>query len=214
MHPATDPTTGGVDNDGGASGEKRVVYPEHTLFSLLIIALVAAGALYAVEWSLREKLTHVHHWDFATMPEGEGPWTFPKEERGKTLEGMAFVIDRTGPGPMLTMDFDASTVRRIRATIAITRVADGMPVPFDVEWYWSSPAEVAEAKAAGAWPFSGERGATFVQTDRHHVEIRQVDIHKHHLWKGPIARAFIGIKFTSAMPGPFRVETKEIAFLE
>lgn len=211
MHPATDPSTGGVDSCCPAP-EKRMAYPENTLFSLLAIALVAAGALYAVAWSLREDLVYAQRWDFATMAEGEGPWTFPKAERGKTAAGMAFVTEGTGPGPALTMEFDAATVRKIRTTIAVTRVEDGTPVPYVVEWYWSSPAQVA--KAAGKWPFSTERGATFVQPDRHNAELRQVDIHLHPEWKGPVAKAFIGVKFTSAIPGPFRVETKKIEFLE
>jgi hypothetical protein len=211
MHPATDPTDSAIDTGCSAPG-KRVAYPENTVFSLLVIALLAAGALYAVQWSLREDVTYVHQWNFATMAEGEGPWTFPEKERGKTAAGMAFVVEGTGPGPALTMEFDAATVRRIRTTIAVTRVEDGTPVPYVVEWYWSSPSEVAEA--AGKWPFSTDRGATFLQPDRHNAELRQVDIYEHHLWKGPIAKAFIGIKFSGGVAGPFRIETKKIEFLE
>jgi hypothetical protein len=212
MHPATDPTDSAIDT-GCSAVEKRVtVYPEHSLFSLLVVALLAAGALYAVNWSLREEVTHVHRWNFATLAEGEGPWSFPETERGKTANGIAFVTKGTGPGPALTMEFDADTVRRIRTTIAITRVADGTPVPYVVEWYWASPSHVEEA--GGKWPFSTDRGAAFYQPDRHDAEVRQVDIHEHYLWKGPIAKAFIGVKFTGNEAGPFRVETKKIEFLE
>ena len=211
MHPATDPPTGGVDSCCPAP-EKRGTYPENTLLSLLVITLFTTGVFYAVEWSLRERLVYAHQWDFAAMAEGEGPWTFPDKEQAKTATGMAFVIEGTGPGPALTMEFDAATVRKVRASIAVTRVEDGTPVPFVLEWYWSSPAQVAEA--AGSWPFSTERGAAFVQPDRHNTELRQVDIHLHPQWKGPVGKAFIGVKLTSAMPGPFRVETKKIEFLE
>jgi hypothetical protein len=189
-----------------------VTYPENTVFSLLIIALVAAGVLYAVKWSLREEVVHAQQWNFATMAEGEGPWEFPEANRSKTASGMVFEIESTGPGPMLTMTFDAAAVRKIRTTIAVTRVADGTPVPYVLEWYWSSPSQVAEA--AGSWPFSTDRGAAFFQPDRHNAELRQVDIYEHHFWEGPVAKAFIGVKFTSAVPGPFRVETKKIEFLE
>lgn len=211
MHPATIPPDSAIDTGYPADG-KSEAYPEHTLLSLLVIALVALGAFYAVNWSLREDLPYAHQWNFATVADGESPWTFPGKERDKTANGIVFVTEGTGPGPALTMEFDAATVRKIRTTIAVTSVETGLPVPYTVEWYWSSPAQVAEA--AGKWPFSTDRGAAFFQPDRHNAELRQVDIYKHHLWKGTIAEAFIGIKFTSAIPGPFRVETKKIEFLE
>lgn len=211
MHPASDPSTGTCET-GASAPVKGMGYPENTVLSLLAIVLVAAGAFYAVSWSLRDDRVRAYQWDFAAMAEGEGPWTFPETERGKGENGMTFVIDRTGPGPTLTMEFDAAAVRTIRTHIAITRVADGTPVPYVLEWYWSSPSQVADA--AGKWPFSTDRGATFVQPDRHNVELRQVDIYQHHHWNGLIGKAFLGIKFTGAISGPFRVETKKIEFLE
>lgn len=211
MHPATIPPDSAIDT-GYPADEKRVAYPEHTLFSLLVVALIAAGAFYAVRWSLREDVTYTHQWDFATLANGESPWKFPGKTPEKTTDGIVVVMDRTGPGPMLTMEFDTATVRRIRTTISVTSVQSGLPVPYTVEWYWSSPAQVAEA--GENWPFSTDRGAAFVQPDRHNAELRQVDIYKHHFWNGTVAKAFIGVKFTSAVPGPLRVETKKIEFLE
>lgn len=211
MHPPIAPPPDGTVSGHPVSG-KGACYPENTVLSMLIMVLVAAGVLAGVNWAYNDTSTTISRWDFAALDLAQGPWSFPGTEQAKTPAGVSCVVQGTGPGPTLTMDFDADAVGRVRTTMAVTRVADGQPVPYVAEWYWASPEDVAAA--AGAWPFSTERGAAFFQPDRHFPERREVRIWKHTLWKGKIAKAFIGIKVATGETGPFRVEVQSIEFLE
>jgi hypothetical protein len=211
MHPPIAPALDGTVSGHPVSG-KRACYPENTVLSILIMILVAAGVLAGVDRAYRDTSTTIARWDFAALDLAQGPWSFPGTEQAKTLAGVSYVMQGTGPGPTLTMDFDADSVGRVRSTMAVTRVADGQPVRYVAEWYWASPEDVAAA--AGAWPFSTERGAAFFQPDRHFSEVREVRIRKNTLWKGKIAKAFVGIKVPAGETGPFRVEVQSIEFLE
>lgn len=201
------------NSDALADGESqaRSNFPEHTVLSLVLMLLVSAGALYGVDRVIQESVTVVQAWEFNAAT-GDGPWNFPASDLAHTPTGTAYTAPQTGPGPTLTLDFDSATVQQIRVTMRVTRVEDGRVVPFALEWYWSSPEQVSAA--AGSWPFSSERGKPFIQPDRHNPEVYLIDIDRHPLWKGPIAKAFISVKLPDAAAGPYRIETKKIEFLE
>lgn len=213
MHSNSDALPPAVTADASAPRTSmRPAFPEHSLLSIIIMLLLSGGVLYAMAWAYRENLKIVQVWDFSILPAGEGPWTFPKAEQSRTESGMVYTATQTGPGPALTLDFDAATVRDIRVTMAVSRVEDGMPIPYALEWYWASPDDVT---AAGEdWPFSTDRGTPFEQPDRHKEEVRLVRIHQHPRWQGAIAKAFLSVKLPDSAIGPFRVETKKIEFLE
>lgn len=211
MHPAADPLSELVEPTQPAPAQ-RAGYPETTLVSLLLMIFISAGTLYAVDWSYREEWTPVYAWSFAGAPSDSSPWSFPDSERTQTPEGIAYVTKDAGPGPVLALEFDAESVRRIRATFSVTQTSDGKPAPFQVEWYWASPEDIAAAN--GSWPFSSERGATFVEPDRHHPEERLLDLRGHPRWKGKIAKAFIGFNIPLSDTGAVKIETKHIEFLE
>ncbi len=190
----------------------RPAFPEHSLLSILIMLLLSAGVLYAMAWALREEEKVVQQWDFSAPQRADQPWTFPEAEQNQTPTGMVYTAVQTGPGPALTLNFDAATVRNIRVTMAVSQLDDGVVIPYELEWYWASPDDVT---AAGeSWPFSTDRGATFVQPDRHKSDVRLVQIHQHPRWRGPIAKAFLSVKLPDDATGPFRIETKKIEFLE
>lgn len=208
MHSNSDALPGGESTTPAG----RSNFPEHTLLSLVLMLLLSAGALYGVDRALQESVTVVQSWQFNSATGDDGPWAFPASDLAHSVSGTVYTAPQTGPGPTLTLDFDAATVHRIRVTMRVTRVEDGRPIPFALEWYWSSPEQVAAA--AGSWPFSSERGKPFIQPDRHNPEVYLVDIDRHPLWKGPVAKAFISVKLPDAAAGPYRVETKKIEFLE
>lgn len=211
MHSDTDALLAATDGPT-APAPTRHAFPEHTLLSLLVMLLLSGGVLYGMGWALKEDVKIVQQWDFSAPVGAESPWTFPKTEQAQTPDGVAYTAAQTGPGPGLTLDFDAATVRNIRVTMAVSRVEDGMPIPYALEWYWASPDEVT---AAGeGWPFSTDRGTPFVQPDRHEKEVRLVRIHQHPRWQGAIAKAFLSVKLPDSAVGPFRIETKKIEFLE
>lgn len=211
MHSDTDAFSDRIDTETPIA-PARPMLQEHTVLSIVLMLLLSAAVLYAVNWSLREDRNYTYRWNFAGVQESEGPWTFPQAERAKTPEGVAYVAQDTGPGPALALEFDAGTVRQIRATISVTRIADGRPIPYVAEWYWAGPEEVAAA--AGAWPFSTDRAKAFFEPDRNAPDLRQVEVYEHPLWKGAIAKAFISVKVPNRELGPYRIETKNIEFLE
>lgn len=208
MHSNSDALPGGEY----PSPATRPRFPEHTLLSLFLMLLLSAGTLYGVDRALEESVTVVQSWQFNSPGDDDGPWTFPAFDLVHAISGTSYTASQTGPGPMLTLEFDAATVHRIRVTMGVTRLADGRPIPFALEWYWSSPEQVASA--AGSWPFSTDRGKPFYQPDRHNPEVYLVDIDQHERWKGQIGKAFISVKLPDAAAGPYRVETKKIEFLE
>jgi len=211
MHSDTDALPAAIDTPA-APAPTRHTFPEHTILSLALMLLSSCGVLYGMNWAYKEDVKVVREWDFSIATDVEGPWIFPKAEQAQTPTGVAYTAAQTGPGPALTLNFDAATVRNIRVTMAVSRVEDGMPIPYALEWYWASPDDVAAAN--GGWPFSTDRGTPFVQPDRHKEEERLVRIHEHPRWRGPIAKAFLSVKLPNSAIGPFRVETKKIEFLE
>lgn len=195
-----------------APSPARRPFSEHTVFSLLRMVLVSAGVLWGVDRALEEEVKVVQQWDFSTPAGAETPWTFPATDQARTPSGIAYTATQTGPGPALTLSFDAATVHTIRVTMAVSRVEDGRSLPFALEWYWASPEDVA---AAGeGWPFSTDRGTPFFQPDRHVDEVKMLRIEDHPRWRGPIAKAFLSVKLPNSAVGPFRIETRKIEFLE
>jgi hypothetical protein len=186
--------------------------PRHTIATVLLMALLSAGALYGVEWSVREQASPVHAWNFRSLPYEQSPWEFPAPRREQDDEGVTYLAIQTGPGPTLTMDLDTSTIRTVRATVEITRESNGEPVPYALEWYWASEDDIAAA--GDNWPFSTERGTTFRLLDRHAPTIHTAQLSRHKTWKGSIAKAYIGVKIPPHEIGPFQIRTVHIEFLE
>ncbi len=186
--------------------------PEHSLFSIVLMALLAAGAVYGVGWTIQAPYTVVHQWDFRDLPYAESPWQFPPVKLEQDENGVVIPTLQTGPGPELIMELDTDTVDAIRATVEITRVEDGAPVGYALEWYWSSAEDVTAA--AGAWPYSTDRGVAFRPLNRHQPNTHTAQVSKHKAWKGTIAQGFIGIKIPPRVEGPFFVRLVHVEFLE
>ena len=186
--------------------------PEHSLLSIVLMLLLAAGAVYGVGWTMRPQQKVVHSWDFRSLPYESTPWRFPEVKIEQDEGGVIIPTLQTGPGPQLIMDLDTDTVNAVRATVEITRVEDGTPVGYALEWYWSSAEAVAAAN--GAWPYSTERGVAFRPQNRHTPNIHTAQVSRHKQWQGTIAQGFIGIKIPPRVEGPFFVRLVHVEFLE
>jgi len=204
MHPPTDsPAT---------SAEVSTAPPGHSLLSMALMLLLAAAVLAGVRALYHDPETVVQRWNFAEIAPDAGPWIFPAEERGKTPQGIAYVAADTGPGPELTQEIDAARVGRIRLRIDVTRVEDGMPIPFVAEWRWSSPEELTTAPGEG--DLSGAHAADFFEPDRHQPDLRELNLRSQAQWRGKIEKSVIVIKLPGSEAGPYRIETRLIEFLE
>jgi len=183
--------------------------PDHTIFSILILLLLAAGALYLVDWVLRDDGNVVQSWDF-TLPL-DGTWEFPDPEAHQTDNGIVFEMKESGFGPKRAFDIPADTVNRIQATINVTQVETGKPVRFALGWYWAREPDMVETPDA---PFAANRAMAFFSFARHRPDTYRVNMNTHELWNGTINAGVFTLKFPADATGPFRVTLSRLEFLE
>lgn len=185
--------------------------PPHTVLSVLLMALLSAGALYAVAWSLEDPDNIVHAWDFRKVAHDETPWRFPRLGKKQDGNGVMAMAWKTEPGPELIQNMDTAPIGQVAITLEVTRPSDNTPVPVTLEWYWASEADVEAAD--GAWPYTTERGVTLSIPDpeRPNTHVTRLD---HPKWTGTIDRGFIGLKFPDHTTGPFLLRLLRVEFLE
>lgn len=185
--------------------------PENSVASILLMVLLAASALYAADWIVREDETVVQHWDFSTERPDSNAWTFPVEGWTRSTEGVSYEISASTIGPKLTWSFPAAEVSRIRAKVAVTDAATGKPAPFALGWYWARSADLA---ATPEEPFNSARGMQFIPIARHWPHELRVYVGNHPDWNGTIEMATLSIKLPAGAAGPFRVTLSRVDLVE
>lgn len=184
--------------------------PEHTILSILVLLLLAAGVLYLVDWSLRENRPAVQAWAFSEGVD-DSVWNFPDPEAAPSPAGMTFEMPESGFGPRLDLQFPAENVRRVEVTVAATHAETGEPVPFALGWYWGRSEDVAESPEN---PFSTGRAMAFHRFVRHRPDSYRVNLDEHPQWHGTVEAAMLTFKFPEAATGPFRITLTRLEFLE
>tara|TARA_R110001592_G_scaffold131643_2_gene345665 strand:+ start:321 stop:962 length:642 start_codon:yes stop_codon:yes gene_type:complete len=186
--------------------------PENTIFSILLMALLSAGALYGVAWTIQAKETIVNTWDFRNESLETSPWHFPGDEHTQNEKGTTFVLEGTGPGPEIILPMDSDSLNQIRVTLDVTRTLDNSPVKFFLDWYWATTDDIAAAN--GIWPYNSQRGIEFLVLDRDLPNTYTAQVGRHSQWNGTIAQGVVTMRILQDEIGPYNVCIERIEFLE
>lgn len=205
ISPDASPDTSPVPPADHAAG-----VPEHSILSILVLLLLAAGALYLTDWGLRDDGTLVRGFEL-NQPLDPALWEFPDKNAVTTAQGTTFEMAESGFGPKLKLAFPAATVRWVKAEVSVVQADTGKPVRFALGWYWARSEDMSESPDG---PYSLKRSMVLFPYVRHYPHSYRADMSGHDLWNGTIEGAVFTLKYPPDETGPFRVTFSRLEFLE
>jgi len=185
--------------------------PAHTVFSVVLMVVLSAGVLVALEWGLSDSRAPLAAWGTDATLFSDSVWHFPDESTFEAMGEVSYLITQSSPGPILTFPVEAAQARQVRAEVAVVHAIDGTPAPFQLEWYWMRSEQLS---ADDAYPFSKAQAIAFYRPIRHHADRHQVDLSWHDAWTGSIPRMMLGVRLWKGTSGPFRVIVRRVELVE